>query len=321
MSEKKKILITGGLGYLGSRIAKDLSVSGDYQITLTTRRGPAHWPHIQLPGVAILQLDLLNVAATEQAISKHEVVVHLAGPDEKSVIQNPYASIDGALKATLNLLDASVKANIEHFFFFSTVHVYGSPLVGDISESTCPKPRHPYGILNRATEDYVLRYRDIHQLNAIVFRLSNAFGAPVHKDITRWSLVVNDLCRMAVEKGYIQLHSDGSQLRDFIPITDVSKATKFFLRLNREQTLDGIFNLGSGKSQSILDMAYYISSKIQQVFDVIVPVRKGGINSSERSDKGTLYINTSKIQSMGFIPSLNTEAEIQATLDFCTDWF
>lgn len=239
----------------------------------------------------------------------------LQGLTKKAVVHQPLDSIDGALKATAVLLEASAKANIEHFFFFSTVHVYGSPLTGYISESTCPKPRHPYGILNRAAEDFVLRYREIHQLNAIVFRLSNVFGAPVHKDITRWSLVVNDLCRMAVEKGYIQLHSDGSQFRDFIPLLDVSKALEQFFSLNIEQTLDGVFNLGSGKGISVFEIAKNIQSEAESFLKKEIPLHRK--ENQQKLNCPNLTLDVSKLNSVIEWDHQPFELSIQDTLKFC----
>lgn len=317
MSETRKILITGGLGYIGSRLAKDLTQLGNYEVILTTRKSPELWPELNLTNVRLVQSDLMDREQLLDHLSGVETIFHLAGPNEKQVVERPSEAIDGSLKASLNLLNASVRSKIENFFFFSTIHVYGSPLVGHIDENTCPKPRHPYGILNRAVEDYVLMYREISDLNAVVFRLSNAYGSPVYKDIDRWSLVVNDLCRMAVEKSKIVLHSNGSQLRDFFPISDLSEILHQFFLNKKFDTKYGIYNFGKGQSVSILQLAKKIQEIHKNKYSNFLLIEKG---QDKILNPPPFIFDNSRLLSTG-ASFRSLDSEIEETLEFCYKMF
>ena len=113
--------------------------------------------------------------------------------------------------------------SVERFIYFSTAHIYGAPLEGTITEKSLPSPVHPYAITHRAAEDYVIAAAKQKRIQGTVLRLSNSFGAPVSPHVNRWTLLANDLCRQAVEKGTITLRSNGCQYRDFICLTDVEE--------------------------------------------------------------------------------------------------
>ena len=109
-------------------------------------------------------------------------------------------------------------------------------------------------------EDFVAFFNQYHGMQTLIFRLSNGYGYPMDKDINRWTLVFNDLCRQAVGIGRIVLKSTGKQHRDFISLHDVSRAVFHFLFVCPDKWGDGIYNLGGNLSMSILDAAYKISN-------------------------------------------------------------
>jgi len=164
--------------------------------------------------------------------------------------------------ATARLLQVAVRQGVRRFVYLSTAHVYGSPLTGVISEEKCPVSLHPYAASHRAGEDVVLGAHRRKEIEGVVIRLSNAFGTPAHKDANCWTLLVNDLCRQAVETGQMNLRSNGDQRRDFMPLTDVCAAIKHLLELPVGNVGEGLFNVGSGWAPTILEMTERVASRI-----------------------------------------------------------
>ena len=119
---------------------------------------------------------------------------------------------------------------VPRFLYFSTAHVYGSSLEGTITEQTCPRNLHPYATSHLAGEQAVLEAAQRGAIRGVVFRLSNAFGAPVSSEVNCWMLLVNDLCRQAVTTGELALRTAGLQLRDFVTLEDVTRAVLHVLQ-------------------------------------------------------------------------------------------
>ena len=253
-----RVLITGGLGYVGGRIAEYLSLNSDFHLALGTRRYRAERPGWLRKG-ELVRMDLGSEKSLEEACSGVRYLIHLAGLNEIDSLNDPEKALLINGGGTLRLLRTAQNAGVERFLYFSTAHVYGAPLEGTITEETVPKPVHPYAITHRVAEDFVLATHKNDALTGIVFRLSNSFGSPNSPYADRWTLIVNDLCRQAVEKRKLMLRSSGLQQRDFIALEDVGKAVVYFLGLQRSECGDGLFNLGGDGSMRIIDLAELVS--------------------------------------------------------------
>ena len=190
---KQRILITGGLGYLGGRIANFLNGFPKTNIILGTRRKFSEIPD-WAKSFQITNLNLCDTSSISDAIVNLDTVIHLAGLDE----QNSFRDIEAAWKinalGTQSLLSVANDKGIQKFIYFSTFHVYGD-CEGTITEETPAQPHHPYASTHRAAEDIVRFYQHYKNINTLTLRLSNAFGCPMDTEINRWALVFNDLCR------------------------------------------------------------------------------------------------------------------------------
>ncbi|MFN4234174.1 MAG: NAD-dependent epimerase/dehydratase family protein [Bacteroidia bacterium] len=310
------ILITGGLGYLGARIVKAFAQKyPDRKIIYT------HHQHIttnyfsEYKNVSYRKLRLSEYTDFNTLCSGIKTIIHLAFPNEIVCKQNVEMAIDSGIRGTYYLLSEAKRHKVSNFIFVSTAHVYGSPLEGEITEKTLPQPVHPYAISKRAAEDFVLSFRKEYDFNAVVIRLSNGFGYPIHKDINRWSLLVNDLCRQAVLNKKMELSSSGLQYRDFIPFDDIIDAIFLLDKLNKNETLDGLFNLGSGKSVTVFEFAKQIAVCAEKVLGYNVPLFRKEPQPNEMPKK--LIYNCNKISSIGYKPKGNVNFEIEETLRFC----
>ena len=306
----KKILITGGKGYVGGRLCEHLALNTNHSIIVTSRDGKNT---LGIKNVEVKAVDYYN-DEFEPLLEGVDVVIHLAAFNEIDCLRYPFEAIDFNVKMTLKWLNASEKVGVSKFIYFSTIHVYGSGLRGEISELERTNPIHPYSITHRAAEDYILSSRLKTNMDAISLRMSNSFGRRLTASVNRWTLLVNDLCKNVVNTKELRLHSDGLQLRDFVSLTDVARAVNHFINLQKSDTQDGLFNLCSGQSISVYDM----TEKIAENFELLYKC-KPVIKRLDRVDREIIKYNFSvkKLISSGFSLERNIDQELQKTLIFC----
>lgn len=306
------VLLTGALGYIGGRLAQAL-VAGGYSLTCGTRRYGMQSPK-WLRDAQMTHLDWDSLESLSKACSGMDCVIHLAAMNEIDSIEDPLGALKINGLASLRLLEAAKLAGVKRFIYFSTAHVYGSPLQGRITEMSLPRPVHPYAITHKVAEDFVLAAHDQKQIEGVVIRLSNGFGAPATPDINRWTLLVNDLCRQASVSSELKLNSPGLQLRDFITLGDVAQAVEHLLQLDAPKLEDGLFNLGGGKSMSILSMAELIAARWRALTGNEIPIIRPSGNATP-----PLALNycCDKLGATGFLPASKFNLEVDDTLKLC----
>lgn len=308
------ILITGGFGYVGGRIAQALGKSGDRFLRLATHR-----PHVARPAWLesgeVVHLDLSRRDSLQKACASVDCIIHLAALNEIESAEDPGRAFLINSLGTQQLLDAAIAAKVGRFVYFSTAHVYGAPLVGMITEKTVPRPTHPYSITHKAAEDWVLSAHDRRQIQGVVLRLSNSFGAPADPAVNRWTLIVNDLCKQAVTTQKMVLRSSGVQQRDFIAMADVCRAVQHVLELGADPLDDGLFNLGGECALPVIAMASRIADCCEATLGFRPEILRPEPAAGEKSTP--LEYRIDKLKTTGFGLSGNMTLEINETLQLC----
>ena len=312
------VLVTGGMGYVGGRIAKFLSEKNGIKLRISTRRHNVEAPEWLTNG-QIVTLDLMSEKELESACDGVRCIVHLAAVNEIDSLKDPQLALTINGLGSLKLLDAAEKAGVERFIYFSTAHVYGTELKGIVTERSLARPVHPYAISHKTAEDFVLAAHDQKALIGIVLRLSNGLGVPIRAEVDRWTLLVNDLCRQAVTTKKLILRSSGLQKRDFIALHDVSRAVSHCINLPVEQCADGLFNLGGECTFQVIDMAKLIVERCCDILgftpEIIVP------DPLPHEASNDLQYVIEKLKSTGFDLEGNVKDEIDATILFCQKAF
>jgi UDP-glucose 4-epimerase len=309
----KRILITGGFGYVGGRIAIELANNPEWIVRLASRKiqSAPSW----LPEAETVAIDVLEPGSLSAAMADVQAVVHLAAMNENECIVDPGRAVLINTLGTLNVLQAAIAADVKRFIYFSTAHVYGAPLVGNITEQTLPRPIHPYAITHHGAEDFVLSAHEQKKITGMVVRLSNGFGAPTHPDVDRWTLLVNDLCRQAVHNRKLVLRSSGLQQRNFITLADAGRAVSHLLGLSQADCGDGLFNLGGDNSLLVWDMVQKISLRCELTLGYLPSIER----PEPLPDEQVNFLNycSDKLQKTGFMLRSNLDEEIDRTLLIC----
>jgi UDP-glucose 4-epimerase len=176
-------------------------------------------------------------------------------------------------------------------------------------------PAHPYSSTHLAAEELILsEYRRGTLAAASVLRLSNAVGAPVGKHVDRWTLLVNDLCRQFACSGTLTLRSDGTALRDFLPMGTVTAAVEH--ALDHPQKLCGAVNLSAGTSRSVLEVAEAVAD-CAQVLSGNRPTITLGASVRPNPAPSSLVLDNSRLRNAGFETFLDLDGAIRETLEYC----
>ncbi len=306
----QNILITGGLGYLGGRLASYLSAKEE-AVRLTTR--PTGRP---LPNWAdrheVFVADFGAAKLPEHLCSGIDTVIHLAALNAQQSAEDPEQAIQTNIIGTYNLINNAIAAGVKRFIYMSTAHVYGRPLEGTINEDTVPMPKHPYAWTHRAAEDVV---NSATGIEGVVLRMTNAVGVPKDPSVNCWMLVANCLCREAIAEGSITLRGSGEDFRDFIAMNDVCRAMKHILDLSISGNNSKIYNLGGGGAVSIIEFAERIADRVALRFQRRPKVKRGLFKGKHQ----ILDYRIDRLLGTGFCLKGNLDIEIDETLAFCAN--
>ncbi len=230
---KKKIIVTGSRGYLGSIIFDQLKKKYDVVRYLGNDQ--------------IFLNDINNYA-----------ILHLAGLDKASCQKYPKLANKINVDLTKKIINLGIKNNFKKFLFFSSVHVYGNNNF-KINEKSPLKPKNIYGITKKKSEQICNKYST--KIDVVILRISNVVARPSKENKQSKNLIINFICKNLIKKN-VSLNSNGEDLRDFISISYLLSCINFFLISNKA----GIYNICSGKVLKIKDIARRILLKVNKKF-------------------------------------------------------
>lgn len=169
-------MITGGTGFIGSRLASRCMERGDEVVILAqvnTQAERENTAELEKQGLSIVIGGVTDKDSVQKAVAGCDVVFHLAAAQHEANVPDQHFW-DVNVEGTRNLLDASIDAEVKRFVHGSTIGVYGVEMQGEISETSPLKPDNIYGVTKRAGEELVLSYQDRLPVTAI--RISETYG-------------------------------------------------------------------------------------------------------------------------------------------------
>ncbi len=264
---KKKILITGGSGYLAGSLSSFLSQNEDYEISIcsSSKIKSIH------KKIIALKVDWNKRSSLKYICKGKDIIIHCASPDSSFSKKHPLESYEFSNSILSSFVDEAINNKVKKIIFFSSTHVYKSKLEGILNEKSPIIPEHPYGISKKIAEQTLLNKKDLIEVNII--RLSNAFGAPSNENLNCWKLAVNDFCKQAVLNNEIIINSDGNQIRNFVSLNEVSRLIDFVIsQFYNGKVLPTIFNFGGDLTLSISDMAKLVAKEYEKKFEFTPPI-------------------------------------------------
>lgn len=296
MEVKKQILIVGGLGYFGSRLAKDLS--RNFNVTVTARKLTpirAAWLERNTQ-IRFLPFDSAKDGCLP-VTDRFESIINLASPSSYEAVDDfsrAHSSAIRTLSAIAQLLREGLAEKLVHF---SSFHVYGQPM-------------NKYGEIHLSQERYLTER--LGTLPVVVLRATNGVGYPEHSELGVQSrLLFLDCCRQAVESFEIKLLSDGSSFRDFITLTEFISAVRVVLA-HPFKSLETL-NLSSGKMVPLRNLVSLIQDRACAVLNRQIPISFGGKKDPIAEP---FIVSNDPLRLLGWAPEPVMGIEIDKTLEF-----
>jgi UDP-glucose 4-epimerase len=303
-----KVLITGACGYLGARLCKHLAKDG-YRVTAFDSYDPsAHSQWVSLMDEVVVG-DIRDESTISNLADRNfDVVVHLISLDHNKSESSPNLVSSINVMPTWNLLDNLTQNGLGKFIYFSTTHVYGRLPKETINEDYPLNPLNAYGLTHLLSENICNYYNNQTDTECINIRLSNSYGSPIFNENNCWWLVINDLCKTAIENNEIRLKSDGSPSRDFIHGNDVVRAIETLIKAN-EDFDENVFNIATGATYNILELAHHVSTIYKEKYNKEIPVIFPDNTISESpfvfQNEQKYCIDITKIRQLGFEPKIS----------------
>jgi UDP-glucose 4-epimerase len=313
-----RVFLTGGLGYLGGRLARILAAETGCTVSLGTRGALPQ--ALTIADASLIRMDWSSDLSLLQACAGIDTLIHLAGMNAAACAADPVAALEFNGLATARLVRAATQQKVKRFVYLSTAHVYGGALVGSVDERTCPAPRHPYATSHRAGEDAVQLAQVAGKFECITVRLSNSFGAPADPATDCWSLVTNDLCRQAISTGRMVLRTSGAQRRDFIAISEVCRAILHLISIPTTAIVDSLFNVGGRWAPTLSEMADLVADRVAAAVGVRPQIQRGEPGTDIRDER--LEFGVSRLLATGFVlREKEIVAEMDRLIEFCRRHF
>jgi len=305
-----KLLITGGLGFVGSHLVDSL-VKKNHKIKILTKT-LSKKKNIKKSGkkVQIEKIDLTNFRQLGKIIEKFkpDVIIHLAGNASHSKsFENPLKDIDSNAKTTLFMLEKIRKLNTPcKFILGSTFIVIGRPKKLPVNENTPCNPTTVYGT-NRLSSEYFCKiYREVYGLHTNIFRITNSYGP--REQIIPKKNAVNFLIYKSFKKEEISIYNQGKFFRDFIYIDDVISGINTILKKGKPGEL---YWISSGKRTWF----YEFGNILEKTTGCKVKYSETPAYT-KKVDVGNFVVSNSKLRKLGWSPKISIDVGVKKTLKF-----
>ncbi len=224
MTEGKKVLITGGAGFIGSHLAEKLCSDNDVVVLDNLDTGSRDNLSAIKEDVNFVEGDIRDGEAVKDALRGADLVFHCAAQIsvERSV-ENPTETNQINVEGTLRVLDQCRKEDVERFVFVSSSSVYGSGPELPKREDMQPKPESPYAESKIKGEQHCRQFNDLHGLPCVILRCFNVYGSRQQASSPYASVIPRFISAILRDQKPI-VFGDGEQTRDFIFVDDVVDA-------------------------------------------------------------------------------------------------
>jgi len=301
---RKRILITGGAGFIGSHLARKFAAGADVTVLDDLRSG--HAANLDGVGCRFLRGSVLDDASLRAACEGAEEIYHLAAMiSVPESVAKPAECAELNTEGTRRVLAAAVAAGTRKVVLASSAAIYGDDPTVPKLETMAPDPRSPYAETKLAGERLLEEYHRTQGLGTVSLRFFNVFG-PRQDPRSAYAAAVPIFIAKALRHETIGIHGDGGQTRDFVHVTDIVGALAF---AGASAGMTGTYNVGYGRSRTILELAQEIISLTGSRSAIEhLPPRAGDVRHSLAS--------TERLRSAGWQPQSSVSAGLAETVEY-----
>jgi len=309
MSQMKKVVVTGGAGFIGSHLAEELAKRGYHIVILddlSTGRTENIEGLVKKDNVQFIQGSITDLSLLEKLFQGAAYIFHQAAiPSVPRSIENPQASHEANVSGTFNVLLAARDNGVEKVIYASSSSVYGDTPTLPKREDMLPNPRSPYAVTKLVGEYYCRIFHDVWELPTVCLRYFNVYG-PRQDPNSQYSAVIPSFIKRVKEGKPPIVLGDGEQTRDFTFVKDAVEANI----LSAESDASGVFNIATGERVSINEVAKLIIKLVgNDVEPIYQPPRPGDVRHS--------LADISKAKNFGYEPRRRLIEGLEETIK----WF
>ena len=269
-------LVTGGAGFIGSNIVKDLLSRGEQVRVLdnfATGKRENLFPFKDNPNLEVFEGDLRSFHIVRDAVKGVDYVLHQGAlPSVPRSVKDPITSNDVNINGTLNILEASKEFGVKRVVFASSSSVYGNSEVMPKMETMPVSPMSPYAVTKYAAERYCQVFFQLYGLETVCLRYFNVFG-PNQDPTSQYSAVIPKFIKLIKEGKRPVIYGDGTQSRDFTYVSNNVEAN--ILACTTDNVAGEVFNIACGERYSLIDLVDNINllygTDVQPVFEETRP--------------------------------------------------
>jgi UDP-N-acetylglucosamine 4-epimerase len=310
----KKILITGGAGFIGSNIVDYLVGMGHQQIVVLDNLETGSLQnidaHILNNKITFIEGDITDPAACLQATQEVDIVLHQAalGSVPRS-IENPVKTHRVNVNGFINMLEAARHNKVKRFVYASSSSVYGDNITLPKLEEVVGNPLSPYAVSKKTNELYAKVYAELYGMEIIGLRYFNVFG-PKQNPAGPYAAVIPIFINNILLHRPSVIFGDGENRRDFTYVDNVVLANLLAASVENREALNRVYNIAFGDTKSITNLFGLINAEMQaNAKATYASPRKGEIKDSFAS------IDKAK-KNLGYEPVISLEKGIIRTIDW-----
>lgn len=267
-----RIIVTGGAGFIGSWVSEEY-ISEGHEVLVVDNLSTGSENNIP-PEAEFIKCDVRDFTGLEKAFRQFRPDIvnhHAAQINVRDSVEDPRFDADVNICGSLNVLKLCAEHKTEKFIFSSTGGaLYGEPEKLPADESTPPLPLSPYGISKLSTENYVRYHSRNHGFGHVILRYANVYGERQNPEGEAG--VIGIFCENIISGKPCLIFGDGEQTRDYVHVSDVSRANLLAASLKEE----GTFNIGTSIESSVNDIAHILGDVTKTEFKIVHEKQRTG---------------------------------------------
>lgn len=304
----KNILVTGGCGFIGGNLVKEL-VSRGVKVTVVDIFLDPMSLFSQNKLQKKTNLKILDIRDRQKVLNffkkiKPEYVIHLAAqPLVDKAYENPYESFETNIMGTINILEAvRLIGGVKAIIVASSDKAYGKSSKTCIEDITPLRGDHPYDVSKSCEDLIAYSYYKTYGLPIAITRFGNVYG----EGDLNFGRIIPDICRAVIKNEILLLRSDGSLIRDYVYVKDVVNGYIFLLK-NMRKVKGEAFNFSSDDTLSVIEVV----KKAEKILKTKIPLK---ILNRARNEIPYQHLDDKKIKKIGWSPAYTINHTLKDTL-------
>jgi nucleoside-diphosphate-sugar epimerase len=305
----RRVLVTGGAGFIGSNLVRALLERGDGVRVLDNFSTGLRGNLADLEDdVEIVEGELRSYERVHNAVRGVEVVFHQGAlPSVPRSVQDPLTTNAVNVEGTLNVLLAARDEGIRRVVFASSSSVYGNAAALPQHEDAAPNPIAPYGVAKLAAERYCSTFSRVYSIETVALRYFNVFG-PRQNPLSEYAAVVVKFIHLIAAGEAVPIEGDGETSRDFTYVANVVDAN--VLAAEADEVSGRVLNVATGGSHTVDELADAIGELLNRPVEKRYgPPRPGDIRASQADISEARRL-------LGYEPQVGFEEGLRLTADF-----